>query len=237
MLSIRSTLIGLLLMLEIPFDAQCKTLNIINSTGENVEIQVTDSDKFSDVLDWIQAYSYDSIQNSYAINEGEFDLKISEGNVVISSKKAQGRDYNAPVTKSEKKDIHYIITTLARDSLISIGTSESSLKKAGKRINHIHPLRFLIIAFSDEELKAGVHGIRDRTSWISNGFFDGIGKSFSEEKAKQNLKPEFIKDFANILQVDINAITPFIQQSKWKDFINFLIDTIPRENDPNRYGM
>src|SRR5262245_8490538 len=63
------------------------------------------------------------------------------------------RNYNAEITREEKSDIRFIITSLANKSLISIGIAKPDLEAAGDRIEHIHPLRFLMAVFTDEELK------------------------------------------------------------------------------------
>lgn len=146
------------------------------------------------------------------------------------------RQYQTPVSKKDKEKIRYIVTTLGFESTAKIATERSDLKKTGKEINHIHPLRFLMTVFTDEELKAGVHGIRGRMiGWIWSEFLDGLVKSLDEENAKQNMKMEYIQDFAKTVNIDVNVILPSIQQKKWSDFVNLLIDRIPRKNNPNRY--
>lgn len=215
-------------------------LTLLNSYGEEAHITLSDNDTFFDIIQTIESYCHEEDQPDpftkdqtfAALEETQYDLSISkEGTIKVAAKR--GRDYNAGISKSEKQDIQYIITTLSRDSLISIASSESSLKKAGDRIKNVHPFIFLKTVFTNEELKAGIHGIRDR-GWIWRDFIDGLTKSLAEESAKKNLK-DFIPDFSKSIKVDSSAITNFVQQQKWKELVNHLIDTIPRENNPNRY--
>lgn len=164
-----------------------------------------------------------------AVNENQY--------IVRSSKKhSTTRNYNIPVSQSEKEDLTYITNTMARNSLPSIATSKSSLKKAGDRIEHLHPLRFLMTIFTDEELKANIHAIRSR-GWIWDKFYDGLEGSLKDESKKDNMKIEFVIDFANTIGINVDLIQPAIQEKRWKDLVNVLIDTIPRSGNPGRYDM
>lgn len=169
------------------------------------------------------------------------EVLIDETGMTLKPCKKGGnaRNYYKPVSPSEQKDIRYIVTTLAQNTLASITSSRSSLKKAGDRIDRVHPLRFLSVVFSDEELKAGIHAIRDRNGFgkIWDEFSSGLIGSLREEAAAQNLTVEIIQDFANTIGINVHLILAPIQESRWKDFINILIDSVPRANDPNRYNM
>lgn len=149
----------------------------------------------------------------------------------------QARDYSVAVTASEKANIGYIVTTLGHSVLAKIATSRSSLKKAGDKINHIHPLRFLMCVFTEEEFKAGFHGIYSRGGRIWNQFFDGLKNSLNEEASRDNMRLEFIQDFAGAVGVDVNQILSSIANQQWNDFIQVLLVQIPRKGNPDRYDM
>lgn len=145
------------------------------------------------------------------------------------------RNYFAEVTNEEKADIRYIVTTIANKSLISIALIKNEIEEAGDRIDHLHPLRFLMTVFSDEELKAGVRNIRGR-GWLWNHFTGGIKESLSTEANIDNLKEiEHVAHFAQTLNLDPNIILPAIRQQRWDDFIDLLITHIPRSGDHDRY--
>lgn len=204
-------------------------LTLINSEGAPIEVAIESSDKFSDVLASLAGY--------YGDNGAASMTMLVVNDEVMVRKKGTWRDYWAPVTKAEKKELYYIVKTLARDSLISIGTSKSSINKAGDKIEHLHPLNFLKTIFEDEEMKAYAHAIRDRGGLVWSGFMGGVTRSSDEETAHGNMKDEFIEDFAKILKIDAKLIIPHIKKSKWKELVISLIENIPRENDPNRYDM
>lgn len=191
-------------------------------------------DRLADVLEYAQ--SFFSSEDQSNASSLQYQLTVSKSAVTLSPKKSW-RDYNASVSKQEKQDISYIVNTLSKASIISLGTSRSSLKKAGDRIDHVHPLRFLMTVFCNEELKAGIAGIRSRGAWIWDEFVSGLTGSLGEEAQRNNLKSEFISDFARRVNIDVRQITPALEQGQWKTFINILIDQIPRQNDPNRYNI
>lgn len=249
---IKFTLVGLLLIgSSLPQNGLSKTITLINTVGEAAFFEVNETDQFLSVLDKIQSFCDDNqetlqVPQANDVQEGisdgillgnlNYDFQMSSAGITVRAKQAAGRNYESAVTKQEKKDMTYIITTLANDSLLSIGTSRSSLKKAGDRIDHLHPFRFLTTAFTDERLKAGVHAIRDRGGWIWEGFIDGLTGSLKEEAARNNLL-QFVPDFAGKVKIDLSLILPSLEQGKMNEFVNVLIDKIPREINPNRYDM
>jgi hypothetical protein len=147
------------------------------------------------------------------------------------------RDFFKPVTESEKKDLHFIMKTMATKSLTSLLKYKSQLEAAGERIDHIHPLRFLETVFSDEELKVYLHNIRKGNSWIKGEFFKGIKNSLQEEMNLGNLTDEMVFDFCFQFEIDPNLLLGHIHNHKWDDLIKTLIVHIPREGDSDRYDQ
>lgn len=146
------------------------------------------------------------------------------------------RDYTQPVTDSEKKDIVYIITSMANKPLTKLFKMKSSLESAGDRINHVHPLRFLECVFTDEELKVGIRNIKGR-GWVWSDFYGGLKDSLHEESLKDNMRDEFIADFCLNINIGIDIVNDAIQQRRWSDFLTLLIKHIPREGDHDRYDF
>ncbi len=144
------------------------------------------------------------------------------------------RDYTRPVTQQERDDIHYIVSTLADKSLITISFIKGDLESAGDRIDHLHPLRFFMTVFTSEELKAGIRNIRGR-GWIWGHFVGGIKECLNTEMSIGNMKDEYIVDFARTVEIDVNKIYSLIQSYQWDAFIETLIREIPRKGDHNRY--
>ncbi|WP_042280743.1 hypothetical protein [Candidatus Protochlamydia sp. R18] len=215
-----------------------RNISLVDSEGRLANFSIAQEDKFTDVIDWLECYYKNSLENiqpeGFLSNDLALTIVVSNNDVLIR-KSTTNRDYYAEVSKDERKDIDFIVTSLAYESLLSLASLRSDLQDAGKRIDKVHPLNFLKVIFTDEKLKTGVHAIRNRTIW--NEFIAGNVTSLNEEFKKNNLKDEYIRDFSRKIGVDFNKITPYIKQKKWKEFVNYLIDNIPRVNDPNRYNM
>lgn len=146
------------------------------------------------------------------------------------------RNYSAIVTPSEKKDINYIVDTLANASLKNLWDQEDSLNRAGDRINHVHPLRFLMVVFTDEKLKVDIRNIRNRGGKVWRKFIKGLEESLLEESQRldNNMKPEYIQEFAAIVKINPALLFPSAQALRWGEFVQILIDKVPRSGDSGR---
>lgn len=150
--------------------------------------------------------------------------------------KGQKRNYWKPLTEQEKQDVAYILRTLANQTLIKINSSKSSLKKAGDRIEQIHPLRFLTYVFSNDELIVCMRNLQGR-SWVWSEFFDGVVDSLKNEYALGNILDEHIQELAKQAKINASSLHPAIQSQNWGSLINTLISVVPRQGDANRYDM
>ena len=190
-------------------------------TDEKVVMQIGPDDSFLSVMETIKEQ----------IDSQEFlvDLFFSDTIHVSKSKpkKTVVRNYFAPLAAAEREDIRYILRTLANNSLIKIAGYKSSLNKAGDRVNHVHPFRFLECIFADDELKVCARNIQGKT-WVWSGFLDGVITSFNEEIKVNNVRPEFLADFAAIVKVDVNHLLPAYHSHNWEHMVNVLIAHVPK---------
>ena len=147
------------------------------------------------------------------------------------------RDYYRELTKTELSDLRYVLTTLAKSKLTTLLRVRSKLQEAGDRIDHIHPLRFMLTCFSDEELKGCLHSVYDRGGKVWSKFYDEIKKNFNDEANRNNLDEEYIKDFAKQLDIKPSLINSALQKKQWDTFMELLIKNIPRGGEPDRYDM
>lgn len=209
-------------------------------SGDSLAIEVSAEDRFCEVFNQIDAYlaSLDAdqclLQSSH---HDEFMLEYTRAAPPQSRQAAQQRDYNRPVTAAEKEDIGYIVKNLATNTWTQLLRHRSSLKKAGERVDHVHPLRFLMCIFTDEELKGGIHSINGRGGKIWREFYSGLADSLEEESTRGNMESQVIKDFAHRVGVKVDLITPHINEHRWSAFIEVLIKNIPRGGNPDRYDM
>lgn len=164
------------------------------------------------------------------------EIYVSNNRVHAKAAQKDLRNYQGKISKSDVDDLTFILSTMAKSSLAGIATKRSDLKRAGERIEHLHPYRFLEIIFTNEELKAYVAAVRGR-AFVWKEFLNGLEGSFEDEWKNKNVTTEQLKDFSNRVGLDHNLLQPYVKDQRWKDLVNKLIDTIPREGNPGRYDM
>ncbi len=146
------------------------------------------------------------------------------------------RNYKIPATKNEQEIVQYIVITMANKSLAKIWKERNALKKAGDKLEHLHPFRFLLAIFTNEEAKAAMASLKGR-EWVWGEFKKGLYTSLTEEHEKRNLKVEHVNDFAEQLGIQSQLILPAIKNCDWDELVSALIKHVPREGDPTRYNM
>lgn len=146
------------------------------------------------------------------------------------------RNYSAEPTDVEKAHIHFIVTTLANRSLISLAFVQEELEARGDYIDHLHPFKFLQTVFTSEELKVGIKNICGK-GWVWNRFIGGLKASLSTENSIGNITDEHIVDFCQKIGIHHNLILPVIRSSPpdWDEFFHLLIKHVPRNDDGDRY--
>lgn len=202
--------------------------------GETLTFEVPPEASFVNVLETIQ-------QQMHALDDSDesiFEMTILDGERLVVSKskgKSDKRDYFAPLTQSNIDDINFIVKTLATHSKIGLAGYESSLKKAGKNIDKVHPLRFLQCIFTSEELKGYASVIRGNGGYIWKKFLGGFVKTFKEEMKAGNVPENFILDFASQIKIDVNLIYPAYKAQNWDEFVGALISSVQPPQDSDRY--
>lgn len=125
-------------------------------------------------------------------------------------------------TEADKKNIGFIIRTMAENGKISLLFKQGELKRIGEEINHVHPLRFLGTIFSDPHLKQCMREIyTDYFKW--NGFMDGLGPSLTNQ-ASQGKLMQYLNDFAKECDVAPESISGYISSKSWEDMVRYLMN-------------
>jgi hypothetical protein len=147
---------------------------------------------------------------------------------------ADERPYEAEATPVDKKNISFIIRTLADKPLPKLPFYKGSLEAAGEKVDHLHPLQFMQVVFTDERLKAAMRNLVKR-DWVFDSFMDDMGKSLEKERVSGTISSEQIQAFAEAVSVDVELIQPSAESGKWKEFVVILVDKVPRKGDHGRY--
>lgn len=204
-------------------EVEIKTLS-----GETITIDIQEHETFTEVMQRVGS----QLGNEANASKPRLliDYKLSTSDI------AGHRDYDAQVTASEKEDIVYIITTLATASWPSLLIKESSLNRAGDRIDHLHPFRFLRCILNNVDLNSCLHVIRDRSK-VWPKFYKGLAETLQEEYDGDNLSEECIRDFAKCVKVDAKHIIKAVESCDWHRLITDLMEHIPRGGDTDRYDI
>lgn len=235
-------------LLIFTFNAGAQEILVCSVQGSSYLMEIDAEESFVEVVDRIEdllsresaamgdhsLWSSDSFGPSFHMQV----LAANNNNDFQNAKKSTSkpRNYHTSVTKEEKKNIAYLVTNLGNKSLVAILGMKSSLEKAGDRVNHVHPLRFLMCIFTDNELKAGFANVRNRST-LWKDFFGGLRDSLEEESLRGNVQPSFVQHFASKVGIDPNLIMGLIEERRWADFVDTLITQLPRDGNPTRYDM
>lgn len=149
-----------------------------------------------------------------------FSLSAIENkeNKATTEKRAPGtRSYDTSITEQEKENIRFIIMTLATKSQVALLFEKGALNQAGNRVEHVHPLKFLSYIFSDSALRRAVVKIKG-IAW--NRFVNDMGENLAKEANRNNLKKEYIADFAQTVGVSESKLEPLAEKGQWQAFIN-----------------
>ncbi len=149
--------------------------------------------------------------------------------VKIPPAKTQNETYAELVcTEQDQAHITEIITIMAENGKLSLLFKQNHLKQLGAQINHVHPLKFLAVIFSNLELKNYMKEIFE-DYFKRTGFLDGLGPSLSLEMEKGKLT-QHIEDFSKTVDVRADGIRPYFQTGDWEALVRYLINDI-KETD------
>jgi hypothetical protein len=129
--------------------------------------------------------------------------------------------FSLPLDDNEKRVINAMILTIAEKNVIKLGLMRKTIEKKGKRIHHVHPLRFIGYIFATPHLKTSMHKIR-KSSFKWDGFIDGFSKKMKDESNNGNLI-QYIPGFAEYLDVDFEECMHYVHKKDWEGFVKFLL--------------
>lgn len=216
-----------------------------NEVNELVSIEVGEDDSFLTILEWIrdqfktpkQIREENEIMAVSEMWDGQEDLKIEiafSDKIIVSksAKKSPFRNYFVPLTQQEKDDIAYIVTTLNDHTFITLVPYRSSIKKAGSRVDHLHPFRFMEAIFTDENLAKCAKNIVGKT-FVWGKFLKGITSTLKEETKKGNVLPDQLADFAATIGIDLGLIYKPFEHQDWEEMVLIIINTLAKKSGKN----
>lgn len=133
-----------------------------------------------------------------------------------------GRDYYSPISVQERKNISYVVRTIAKSNTIELAWHALALNRTREKLDHMHPFKFIECIFADEALRKFVIPIKEKGGIGYRKFVGGMTSSLTKEAAVNNVKP-YVDDFAAVLHIDPQLIRPAIHRQRWDDLLHILI--------------
>ena len=125
--------------------------------------------------------------------------------------------YQLPLEEKEQKLIHELIRTIAEKNIWGLLFKKKELEKIGKKVNVVHPMRFMGYILSEPRLKKWLREIRN-SSFKWDHFIEGFADRMKDENAKSNLIP-YIAGMAHLLHVDQSQILGFIHAKDYEGLV------------------
>ena len=120
-------------------------------------------------------------------------------------------------------DIADLLETLSTRSTLGLLGERSRLNTLGKRIDHVHPLKFLEIIMTDEHLRSCLREV-DSSFFKRAAFMRGLGKSF-KAKAKLGQIQPYVQDFSKAVKIPEESLQPYFRDEDWKGLVKHLLET------------
>ncbi len=151
--------------------------------------------------------------NNFVGESPSFILKVSTEPLALF--------YQLPLTDKEKRLIRAIFTTMAHKNIVELALLKRTMEKKGKKVNHVHPLRFVGYLFGNPELKSCMKKIQ-KSSFKWDAFVAGFARRMKEELAVNNIH-QFIPGFCIEVGAHPDVITRYIEHKEWESLVKSLL--------------
>lgn len=129
--------------------------------------------------------------------------------------------YKLPLNAREQEMITSIITTIAENNIFQLAMHKTTLEKKGKKIDHVHPLRFMGHILSNPTLKNHIKTIR-KSSFKWDALISGFSKKMREQMGRNNVYPH-LDGFAALVGTTKEQIVPYVQKADFEGLVKSLL--------------
>ncbi len=129
--------------------------------------------------------------------------------------------YSLALSKEDQNNIRFIISTMAKENLVQLAFSKGTLEKKGKKIEHVHPLRFMGYILSQRELKQALKQVR-KSSFKWDHFIGGFARRMKDEHSHNNLHA-YIPGFAQQVGCREELVRRYIHHKDWEGLVKALL--------------
>jgi hypothetical protein len=125
--------------------------------------------------------------------------------------------YQLPLEEKDQKLIYELIKTIAEKNVFGLLFKKKEVEKLGKKVNHVHPMRFMGYILSEPKLRKWLKDIRN-SSFKWDYFMREYGERMKEENAKNNIMP-YAAGMAHLLHVEQNHILGYLQAKDYTGMV------------------
>lgn len=126
-----------------------------------------------------------------------------------------------PLLEKEEENIEKILHALGTYGVPELIWRQKELKRLGKSINHVHPLRFIGYIISQPILRSDLQEThRNFFKW--RAFLDGFRRRMTEEFYKGNLN-QYLPGFCKSLEIKQEVAEHFIDRRDWEGLVKAIL--------------
>ncbi len=129
--------------------------------------------------------------------------------------------YGLPLNDKEKRFIASIVTTMADKNIVQLVFEKGELEKKGKKIHHVHPLRFVGYILSTPKLKSDLKIIK-KSSFKWDAFIDGFSKRMKEELSNGNMY-QHVPGFAAEIGSTPDHVNSYIHKKDFEGLVRSML--------------
>lgn len=126
-----------------------------------------------------------------------------------------------PMSAQQQQDTYDIIETMAKKNVFELLFKKKTLEKKGKRVNSVHPLRFIGFIVGDGHLKHCLKKIKE-SSFKWDHFIEGFSNRMNEELHRDAING-YLPGFCEYLHVAEGEVRSYITNRDWEGLTVFLM--------------
>ncbi len=127
-----------------------------------------------------------------------------------------------PIKEEQAQIIYDIIETVAKNNVLQLGLKKSELEKKRKKIDDVHPLRFLGTIFSNPYLRQRCMPKIQDSIFKWRAFLGGLSGTMDREYDRNNLMSH-IPGFCKVVKADEESVRHYLQKKEWEKLVKYLI--------------
>lgn len=165
---------------------------------------------------------YDMPQQQYSQEIHYSAFYAQNENPIIQQKEIKDKSIDdLSCTDEDRKNISYIITTLAYNGYGSLLFKQGQLRRTGDKIK-VHPLKFLEVVLSSPRLKPAFKKLIEEGGMKWSNFEENFAKSLNDQNKNDNLLP-YLKSFSQKTNISYDSLKSLLEKKDYAAFFKKLV--------------